>query len=307
MDLLTIVQTACNELGLVAPASVVGSADLQIKQLLALVNRDGIEVFKSKDWTSLQGEQVINLETPITVTGDVTTGSTTITNVSSTTGIVSGAFSVSGTGMPQAQRVTGTVTATTVDCEMEATATDTGVTLTFARDTYNIVSNFDRYIPHTWWDRTNHWMLVGPQSPQFDQWQRSGIVTTGPRRRWRQIGKKPTAFRLWPPPAATTVPAALVFEYVSNGWVEAVDGTTKNRFTADTDVPLFDEDMLILGVKWRFFAVKGFDYAAMQAEYVDFVNRERARDGGMPDLSLNRRRFPLLITSANVQDGFFPG
>src|SRR6185503_11413717 len=219
MDLLTIVQTALQELGLPSPASVVGSQDLQIIQMLALVNRDGIEVFKSKDWTSLQGEQVINLETPITVTGDVTTGSTTITNVSSTTGIVSGAFSVSGTGMPQAQRVTGTVTATTVDCEMEATATDTGVTLTFARDTYNIVSNFDRYIPHTWWDRTNHWMLVGPQSPQLDQWQR-----------WRQIGKKPTAFRLWPPPAATTVPAALVFEYVSNGWVEAVDGTTKNRF-----------------------------------------------------------------------------
>jgi hypothetical protein len=65
--------------------------------------------------------------------------------------------------------------------------------------------------------------------------------------------------------------------------------------------------MLILGCKWRFWQIKGFDYGAMQAEYVDFVNREKARDGGMPDLSLNRRRHPWLITSANVQDGFFPG
>ena len=41
LTLLEMVQTACNELGLNAPTTVVGSQDLQVIQLLALMNRDG--------------------------------------------------------------------------------------------------------------------------------------------------------------------------------------------------------------------------------------------------------------------------
>jgi hypothetical protein len=310
LTLLEIVQTTCQELGLNAPASVVGSTDLQVIQLLALMNRDGNELYRSHDWTALSGEHIINLETPINVTGTSTTGTALITNVSSTTGIVAGAYSVSGPGQPAAQRVVDVIDTTPaagiIQVEMESVATAASGTFTFARDTYTIPSDFDRYISHTWWDRTNHWMLIGPQSPQFDQWQRSGIVTTGPRLRWRQIGVRPTVFRLWPPPTSASTPDALVFEYVNDGWVEHVDGSFGNRFTADTDVPLLNYQMFILGAKWRFWQIKGFSYAALQQECLDFVNREKARDGGMPDLSMTRRKFPYLISSANVQDGNFP-
>lgn len=306
LTLLEIVDAACAELGLIAPTQIVASRDLQVKQLLALVNRDGNDLYRSRDWTCLSGEHIVNLETPINVTGDVTEGSTDITNMSSVTGIEANYFSVSGTGQPSAQRVTEVLSPTSVRCEMEAVASGTAQDLIFARDTYSLPSDFDHYTPHTWWDRTNHWMLVGPQSAQFDQWQRSGVVTTGPRLRWRQIGVKPTVFRLWPPPTATSTPDALVFEYTNNGWVQHQDGTFGTSFTADTDTTLMNDQALILGVKWRFFQIKGFAYGALQQEYIDFVNREKARDGGMPDLSMTRRKFPYLITSANVQDGFFP-
>ena len=306
LTLLEIAQTAFQELGLNAPTTVVGSQDLQIIQLLALLNRDGNELYRSNDWTTLQGEHIINLQTPITVTGDVLQGSTTVNNTT-TAGITAGAYSVSGAGQPAAQRVLSITDATTLELEMESTATAVGTDLIFARDTYTIPSDFDRYMPHTWWDRTNHWMLMGPQSPQFDQWQRSGIVTTGPRLRWRQIGVRPTVFRLWPPPTSASTPDALVFEYVNDGWVLHIDGTFGNRFTADTDVPFLQDQMFILGAKWRFWQIKGFDYGAFQQEYIDFVNREKARDGGMPDLAMGRRKQPYLISSANVQDGNFPG
>jgi hypothetical protein len=313
LNLLQIVQTACQELGLNSPAVVVGSTDLQIIQLLALVNRDGNEIYRSPSagWTALQGEHIVNLEAPISVTGTVTEGSTSITNVSDTTGIVANYYAVSGNGMPAAQRVTAIVDTTPgagiITVEMESTATEAGATLNFARDTYTIPSDFDHFISHTWWDRTNHWMLIGPQSPQFDQWQRSGIVTTGPRLRWRRIGPGSTVFRLWPAPTGASTPDALVFEYVNDGWVQHIDGSYGNRFTADTDVPLLTDQMFILGVKWRMWQIKGFAYGAMQQECLDFVNRERARDGGMPDLAMGRRKFPYLISSANVQDGSFPG
>jgi len=305
LTLLEIVQTACQELGLNAPATVVGSQDLQVIQLLALVNRDGNELYRSKDWTALSGEHIVNLETPITVTGDVAEGSTTVSNTT-TAGITAGAYSVDGAGQPAAQRVLSITDATTLELEMESTATAVGTDLIFARDTYTIPSDFDHYISHTWWDRTNHWMLVGPQSPQFDQWQRSGIVTTGPRLRWRQIGVRPTVFRLWPPPTSASTPDALVFEYINDGWVMHIDGSFGNKFTADTDIPLLNDQMFILGVKWRLWQIKGFSYGALQQECLDFVNREKARDGGMPDLQMGRRKQPYLITTGNVQDGNYP-
>lgn len=313
LTLLEMVTAACQELGLNAPATVVGSQDLQVIQLLALMNRDGNETYRQppEGWKSMQGEYIINLETPINVTGTVVEGSTLVTGVSSTAGIVANAYSVSGNGMPAAQRVLEIVDSTPaagiIRLEMESVATAAATALTFARDTYELPSDFDRYIPHTWWDRTNHWMLIGPQSPQFDQWQRSGIVTTGPRLRWRQIGAGRTAFRLWPPPTATSTPDALVFEYVNDGWVMHIDGTLGNRYTADTDITLFDDQIPILGCKWRMWQIKGFEFGPLQQECIDFVNREIARDGGMPDLSMTRRRFPYLISSANVQDGSFPG
>lgn len=313
LTLLEMVRTACQELGLNAPATVVGSTDLQIIQLLALMNRDGNELYRqpSEGWKALQGEHVINLEVPITKTGDAVEGSAFLFNLPDASGITPGAYSVSGPGQPAAQRVLEIVSDepfnTTLRLEMESVATQAAAPFIFARDTYEIPSDFDHYIPHTWWDRTNHWMLIGPQSPQFDQWQRSGIVTTGPRLRWRQIGVKPTVFRLWPPPTSASTPDALVFEYVNDGWVQHIDGSFGAKFTADTDVTLLNDQAMILGCKWRMWAIKGFDFGAMQQECIDFVNREIARDGGMPDLSLTRRKFPYLITAANVQDGNFPG
>lgn len=307
LTVLEAVTLACNELGLSAPTVLFPSTNLQTVQLRALINRDGIELYQSRDWTCLQGEHIINVETPITsATGTYATGDTIITGIATTAGITANYYTVTGAGQPAAQRVIDVISGTSVECEMEFTAPSSG-SLIFARDTYEIPSDFDHYIPHTWWDRTNHWMLMGPQSPQFDQWQRSGIVTTGPRLRWRQIGVRPTVFRLWPPPTSQSVPDALVFEYVNDGWVKHADGTYGKYFTADDDTTLLDNNALILGVKWRFWQIKGFSYGAMQQEYIDYVNRLKARDGGMPDLDLTRRKQPYLLTSANVQDGYFPG
>src|ERR1043166_4835374 len=95
LTLLEIVQTACQELGLNAPATVVGSQDLQVIQLLALVNRDGNELYRSKDWTALSGEHIVNLQTPIITVGDVVEGSTTVNNTV-TAGVTAGAYSVDG-------------------------------------------------------------------------------------------------------------------------------------------------------------------------------------------------------------------
>jgi hypothetical protein len=90
--------------------------------------------------------------------------------------------------------------------------------------------------------------------------------------------------------------------------VESATGTGQTSFQADTDLPILDSQALILGTKWRFLQAKGSPVAAsMQTEYMDYVAQLIGRDGGAPTLSMKRRIYPLFITPANVQDGFFPG
>lgn len=308
MNFLEIIQTAAQELGLQAPTTLEGTTDLQLIQLKALTNRDCTQLYRDYDWTDLQNEFIVNVTAQAATTGDVSLNSALITNIPSTAGLDK-SWAVGGEGQPQAQRIAEVIDANTVRCEMLSTASASTTPIYFAKDTYDLPEDFDRYIGQTWWDRTNHWRLIGPDSPQMDQYLRSGIFATGPRRRWRQVGRRPAAWRIWPPPFAGGAPApgALVWEYISKFWAVNSGGTPIPRMDSDGDEPLLDDQLIILGVKWRMWQIKGFSYAALQQEYIDAVSAKFASDGGIPDLHLNRRAGPFLITDANVQDGDWPG
>lgn len=301
-----LVARAMDELGLPRLSSVTAT-DQQTRQIAALANREGEGLMKLWDWTALQGEYVIEFGTPSTIAGDLTSGSRVVTNTT-TTGMAKDTFMVSGTGVKPSCRIASIDSATQFTMSEQAETTGTAVSLTVVKDTFDIPSDFDRYIPQTAWDRKFRWSIIGPRSPQFDQWERSGIVATGPRRRWRQVGRKPSCFRIFPPPTSSTeAPGTLVWEYMSNAWVTKADGSFASVMTAADDEPIFPDWLMVLGIKWRFFAAKGFDYAGMQAEWRDAVNMECSRDGGKPVLDLRRRVSPVLISPANVQDGNFPG
>ena len=83
--------------------------------------------------------------------------------------------------------------------------------------------------------------------------------------------------------------------------------TAKPFFTSDTDTCVFDDRLMIEGLKWRFFAAKGFDYSSQLSLWNTQVQIAMARDGGSAVLPLNKRRYPFLISPASVQDGYFPG
>jgi len=58
MTLLTIMQDACNEIGIAEPATVIGNTNVQIKQLLALSNREGqsLAARPNNGWEALRFE-----------------------------------------------------------------------------------------------------------------------------------------------------------------------------------------------------------------------------------------------------------
>lgn len=321
LTLLQIIQRAQAELGLPQAATVIGNTDPTTVQMLALANRalDELRRCNPTGWTAMQFEYDLVVPVPIQTTGDFLTAYTPIiSNIPSTAGVLANYFSVSGNDIAQAARVQAVNDTHTITMNMEATNTTalTGLPVTLSQDTFPEPPGFDWFQNRSMWDRTNRWELIGPDSPQIDQWHRSGIVVTGPRRHFRQIGPFANNFRIWPPPTELTSPLQLVFEYMSLNAVNVQAGATvppttptyAQYFANDTDTPLLDDQAILMGIKWMFWEVKGMgSYVTMQGRWVDYVDRLIARDGAAPTLQLAKRVSPIFISPANVQDGFFPG
>jgi hypothetical protein len=311
--LLQIVNTAQAELGLPQSATVIGNTDFTTVQMLALLNIGGEELRDHPEggWTAMQTEFNLVVGVPTLTTGDTTGNSPVIVNIPSTAGLVADSWMCSGPNIPTAARIKSVDTLHQVTLTMNVTGVGAtvGVSLVFSNDTYAMPSDFKSYINRTWWDRTNRWELLGPDSPQMDQWHRSGIVVTGPRRHWRQLGKGAAKYRIWPQPSEISAPIQLVYEYLSDSWVNVGNaGTTfSSAFTTDADTPVLDDRALILALKYRFWQQKGYNYLPMQQEYMDWVDRLVARDGGSSNISLVKRQHPLFLSPSNTQDGFFPG
>jgi len=309
LDLIQIIQAATGELGLVQPSSAISATDLQTVQFVALVNRAGDELKRAHNWTQLQTLFTLNVGNPITTTGNLTLGSPIVTNIPSTAGVTAETFCISGSTIPVAARVLSVDSPTQITMDMVSTGTVIGAAIVIAQDTYPENTDFDRFINGTAWDRTNRWALLGPDSPQLDEYHRSGIVTTGPRRHFRQVGNLIAGtYRLWPPPQAIDTPFQIAWEYATLNWVrDGSSGALKASMTLDTDTPILDSQALILGTKWRFLQAKGIPTAAsMQTEYLDYVNQLIARDGGAGTLRMGRRWDPYLLSPYNIQDANYP-
>lgn len=322
LTLLQIVNAAQAELGLPQSATVVGNTDPTTVQMLALANRVLDELRRSNPtgWTAMQFEYDLEVPVPLAITGNLVSANTNVISsiLPNTTGILANSFALSGSSIPPAARVLTVNSSNQLTMTMYSTNTDpvTQETIQVAQDTFPVPSGFDWFQNRTMWDRTNRWELIGPTSPQTDQWHKSGIVTTGPRRHFRKLGPYSNTFQIWPPPFEIATPLQLVFEYLSLNAVNQEAGansppnppTYGQYFTNDTDQPLLDDQAVVMGIKWMFWEIKGMgSYVTLQGRWVDYVERLIARDGAAGTLQLAKRVSPIFISPANVQDGFFPG
>lgn len=285
-------------MGITAPSVVIGTTDQQISQLAALTNALGNMLVSEYEWQKICKEHAFTFDQLVT-TGTTTSGSPIITGIPSTTGLVALTWGVTGTGVPTPANILTVDSATQVTMDVNATASGTAVALTFTQLQYALPSDWNRQINRTHWDRTNHWEMLGPKSPQEWQWLKGGIVSTGPRVRYRIVGNK---FQIWPMQISES---NVVYEYVSNSWIYAASATTptKSAFTVDTDTTIFRDRTMIAGLKYLFWQIKGFDTTAFEAQFFREVEKEKAQDKGAPTLSLAPSYNTVLISPANVPDG----
>ena len=230
MSLLTIVQAVSGRLSLPIPASVAGSTDKQVIQLLALANEEGRSLAGRCTWQALVEEQTF-----VTV-----------------------AAPAQGAALP---------------------------------------ADFDRFIPNSFFNRSTRRPMTGPITPRQWQWiQAQPAYSTAClafRERTGQFLVAPT------PPAGETI----AYEYVSRNWAESSGGTPQAAFLADGDTALLDEELIGLGLRWRFLRAKGLDYSEEMASYERELEQAVARDGGSTAVTIAPR--PADPGRVNLPDGSF--
>ena len=160
-----------------------------------------------------------------------------------------------------------------------------------------------RFLAGTFWNTTLHRVVPGPLSPQ--EWQqRVSSVGQGPYPAFRIQGNN---LLMNPPPVAGETHT---FEYITSSFCVSASGTEQTAWAADTDTGLLDEELMLLGIIWRFKQSRGMDYAEDMRTYEMEVTQAITRDGSRRTVNLSgdrdydAPRYPLGV-SITVGGGDF--
>lgn len=299
--LLQLVDQMSAELGLTQPAAVIGSSNNQTIQILALANRLGKDLVRDFEWQRLVQAYIWQTQVAVSTTGNITSGSRVITNIPTTAGLAVGNV-VTGTGQTPYAEILTIDSSTQVTLNAPVATSTSSVSMTFAKQDYDLPGGYDRMISDTNWDRTDHWRNLGTKSSQDWQFLQGGIISIGPRERYRIYNNK---FRIFQ--ALTTV-YNFSFEYVSNWWVCATgsDQGSKAAFTADTDTCVFPDDLMLAGLKFYFLKAKKLDYSIELGEFMRSLSYCKAQDVPVSAMSLAPVGMNQLVGPWSVQDGNWP-
>ena len=290
--MLQIVQAATQQLGIPTPGLVVGSTATDTVQLLALLNQLLDDLQRDFIWQALCTEYRFTTQF-LDTTGTLTANSAVVTALASTTGL-DATYQVVATGVNNDTYVQSLDSATQVTLTQAASSSGT-VPITFCKTKYSMPADFDRLVDRTQWDKSKHWEMLGPETPQQWQWLKSGYISTGPRIRWRVMGGY---FQIWP---AVSSPEYLGWEYISNAPVRSSAGVAKQSFTADTDTCIFPDGLMVTGLKMMYQQAKG-----LGMEFVDKFNEllgiAKADDGGSATLHMAPNPLNTLIGWENIPD-----
>jgi hypothetical protein len=148
-----------------------------------------------------------------------------------------------------------------------------------------IASDWNRFKNNTMYDRTSKWKISGPITDT--QWQRLNASTSSGVRHWFRIrGGK---IIIWP---TMTAGHSIYFEYVSKLWVDSGTGATPAvpdaaAFGNDANTIAFDEELMTLGIIWRFLKGKGLPYTEQKAEYETELGDQIMQDGAKAVINLD--------------------
>jgi hypothetical protein len=137
---------------------------------------------------------------------------------------------------------------------------------------YALPSGFDELIKDTVFNRTRRRRMQGDLSPsQWQETQASLVTMVNPAFRIRG-----SLFYISPTPTAAET---IAYEYVSLNWCQSAASAAQSAWAADTDTGILNEELMTLGIKWRWGKAKGLDYAEDMNTYEIEVQKKIFKDG----------------------------
>lgn len=295
MDLLNIIQSTCMELGLDSPKFVVGNEDRTTVQMLALLNRSGHDLVRNYEWQRLNMEFLLITKGEKIKSGETTIGSNVISKIEDTSDLSKG-YGVSGIGIQNFSSVLS-VENDSITMSMPAKETKSQM-LRFYQFSYPLPEDWNRQVPQTEWSRTNNSPVYGPKSSQEWQAYKSGVGSCSGQSQIFRINNN--SIEIYPSENDGMV---FSYDYISSYWVKESDtGKKKPYFTKDSDTCVFDDSLMISGLKTRWMQAKGLDYSFNIQEYASLIESCQAQDRSAPKLYMSPK---LFMEEVNVQDGSF--
>jgi hypothetical protein len=294
--MLQLVQQTTAELNLAVPSYVIGNPSQDVQQILALMNGAGYELLKEHDWQALQVQYRFYTQS-LTANATTVNGSYNLTFEAGTDlSNVDSQWQLQGYNIPQDTYVVSADNTTKVVVMSQMASGDGVQSVVCAQTAYDLPADFETITDRTHWDKSKHWEMLGPEDAQQWQWLKSGYISTGPRVRWRILDNQ---FQIWP---IMNTQEYLGWEYRSKGWARSAAGAIKNSFTADSDTTVFDDRIMTLYTKLKYFQVKSFDTTSLLQDYQRYLTIAKANDKGAPNLSFAPYPSKVLIGYANIPD-----
>lgn len=117
-------------------------------------------------------------------------------------------------------------------------------------------SDFHHALKQTFWNASQDRRIGGPlNDEEWAAMNGSNLISTIDQ----TVMFRYDGLHIFPAPS---VADTITYDYIINTSIQATGaGAYKTAFTADTDVFLLGDRLLLLGVRWRYLADKGRDYA----------------------------------------------
>lgn len=147
---------------------------------------------------------------------------------------------------------------------------------------YALPGDFGRFANLTFWDNTNYQAVRGPVTAvEWQMLQSSMIANAGITKAFRLASN---LFYIYPTPDAAET---IAYNYYSKYWADSTG--SKAAFSNDSDEPLIDEDLVTLGLRWRWLSAKGDAFENEKLEYLQRLESLQAADGGRDAIRFGER------------------
>lgn len=162
---------------------------------------------------------------------------------------------------------------------------------------YPVPGDLDRFLNMSAWNKTSMLPLGGPLSGQ--SWSFLQARQLGGSTLQLQFTIRGDELIFYSVPAT---PQVLAIEYQSRGWVRDATNpaTFKDFMEGDGDVCLYDPQLIISYLKYKWREAKGFETSALERAYLKALAAAQAKDSPGVDLPISTRQSSGLIGGLNL-------